>query len=96
MKKAGLNLPVKKLDSGKYLFGSKQISAKIIKGELVIRVGEDYMSVDEFIKEHGQIEIEMLQDQMDVGSPSNEMSDGILESDNQEDKTAPIQSDLIT
>ena len=44
-----LNLPVKRLGPGKYMFGSKQILAKIINGKLVIRVGGGYMSADEFI-----------------------------------------------
>ena len=46
---AGLNLPVKRLGPGKYMFGSKQILAKIINGKLVIRVGGGFMSADEFI-----------------------------------------------
>jgi hypothetical protein len=50
MNKASLNLPVKRLAPGKYLFGSKQILAKIINGKLVIRVGGGYMSADEFIE----------------------------------------------
>ena len=39
LNKACLNLPVKRISEGKYMFGSKQISAKIIKNELVVRVG---------------------------------------------------------
>lgn len=50
LNKAALNLPVKRLSEGKYLFGSKQILAKIINGKLVIRVGGGYMSADEFIE----------------------------------------------
>lgn len=47
---AGINLPVKRLGPGKYMFGSRQIMAKIINGKLVIRVGGGYMSADEFIE----------------------------------------------
>jgi len=50
-------LPVKRLAAGKYLFGTKQILAKIINGKLVIRVGGGYMSVDEFIEQYGKIEM---------------------------------------
>lgn len=47
---ARLALPVKRLSAGKYLFGTKQILAKIINGKLVIRVGGGYMSAEEFIE----------------------------------------------
>ena len=57
LNKAALNLPVKRLGIGKYLFGSKQILAKIINGKLVIRVGGGYMSADEFIEQYGRIEM---------------------------------------
>merc|ERR550514_203779 len=50
-------LPVKRLAPGKYMFGSRQILAKIINGKLVIRVGGGYMSVDEFIDQYGKIEL---------------------------------------
>ena len=52
-----LVLPVKRLGVGKYLFGSKQILAKIINGKLVIRVGGGYMSADEFIEQYGKVEL---------------------------------------
>lgn len=42
-------VPVKRISPGKYLFGTRNIMAKIINGNLVIRVGGGYMSVDEFI-----------------------------------------------
>jgi len=50
LNKHQLNLPIKRLGPGKYLFGTKQILAKIINGKLVIRVGGGYMSADEFIE----------------------------------------------
>lgn len=52
-----LKVPVKRVEKGKYLFGSRQILAKIINGKLVIRVGGGYMSADEFIEQYGQIEM---------------------------------------
>lgn len=57
LNRANLNLPVKRLAAGKYMFGSRQIMAKIINGKLVIRVGGGYMSVDEFIDQYGKIEL---------------------------------------
>jgi hypothetical protein len=58
---AGLNLPVKRLAPGKYMFGSKNIIAKIVNMKLLIRVGGGFMSADEFIEQYGRIEmIKML------------------------------------
>lgn len=57
LNKAQLNLPVKRLSQGKYIFGTRNIMAKIINGKLVIRVGGGYMSADEFIEQYGQIEL---------------------------------------
>ena len=47
---ANLDLPIKRLAAGKYLFGSKNIIAKIVNGKLLIRVGGGFMSADEFIE----------------------------------------------
>ena len=58
---SALPIPVKRLAPGKYLFGTKQILAKIINGKLVIRVGGGYMSVEEFIETYGRIEMMKLQ-----------------------------------
>lgn len=61
LNKHQLNLPIKRLGPGKYLFGTKQILAKIINGKLVIRVGGGYMSADEFIEQYGPMEILKIQ-----------------------------------
>lgn len=45
-----LDLEVKRISVGKYIFGTRNIMAKIINGKLVIRVGGGYMSADEFIE----------------------------------------------
>lgn len=50
-------LRITRLDTGKYMFGTKKIIAKIINGKLVIRVGGGYMSVDEFIEQYGRMEL---------------------------------------
>jgi len=73
MNRANLNLPVVRLSAGKYLFGSRNIMAKIINGKLVIRVGGGYMGVDEFIDQYGKIE--MLKHMKSQGDP---MADQIL------------------
>lgn len=54
---SGMPIPVKRINAGKYLFGTKQILAKIINGRLVIRVGGGYMSAEEFIETYGRIEM---------------------------------------
>jgi len=41
---------IKRISEGKYMFGTRNIIAKIINYRLVIRVGGGYMSVDEFIE----------------------------------------------
>lgn len=71
--RANLNLPVKRLAQGKYMFGSRQILAKVINNKLVIRVGGGYMGVDEFIDQYGKIELLKLMKQ--EGDP---MADEIL------------------
>lgn len=58
---SGLAVPVKRSASGKYMFGTKQILAKIINGKLVIRVGGGYMSAEEFIETYGRIELMKMQ-----------------------------------
>lgn len=63
---SGLAVTVKRLSPGKYLFGTKQILAKIINGKLVIRVGGGYMSAEEFIETYGRIEMLKLQKQEEL------------------------------
>jgi len=57
LNKARLAINVKRLGPGKYMFGTKQILAKIINGKLVIRVGGGYMSAEEFIEQYGKLEL---------------------------------------
>lgn len=64
LNKCGCTLQVKRLAPGKYLFGTRQILAKIINGKLVIRVGGGYMSADEFIEQYGRQEMmKMMKEQ---------------------------------
>jgi hypothetical protein len=53
----GIFITIKRLGPGKYLFGTKQIMAKIINDKLVIRVGGGYMSAEEFINTYGPMEM---------------------------------------
>lgn len=70
LNKAQLNLPVKRTGPGKYVFGTRNILAKIINGKLVIRVGGGYMSADEFIEQYGRMELMkmMKAQEMEMGS----------------------------
>jgi hypothetical protein len=57
MNKAKLSLTLKRVSAGKYIFGSKNISAKIINGNLLIRVGGGYLSFEEFIRQYAPNEL---------------------------------------
>lgn len=50
-------LKVTRIATGKYMFGTRQILAKIVAGKLVIRVGGGYMGADEFILQYGEVEL---------------------------------------
>lgn len=60
MELADCNLPLEKLGDGNYLFGTKKIFAKILNGQLVVRVGGGYMVVDEFIRTYAEAEQERM------------------------------------
>ena len=47
-----VNVPINRIDPSKYLFGTKVISAQIINGVLMIRVGGGFMSIEEFVDKH--------------------------------------------
>lgn len=49
LNRLGINLPIKRLGGGYYMFGTKKIYCKIINGKLVVRVGGGYMGIEEFI-----------------------------------------------
>ena len=50
LNQADIDLRVKRISQGKYLFGSKNITAKLTNGKLLIRVGGGHLGVHEFIK----------------------------------------------
>ncbi|TNV73355.1 hypothetical protein FGO68_gene11072 [Halteria grandinella] len=69
----GCPVPVKRLADAQYMFGTKKISAKIINGRLVIRVGGGYMGIEEFMMYYGQQELQKMQkDNLDLDSLDND------------------------
>ena len=62
---AQLDLPVKRISAGKYLFGTRNIIAKIVNGKLLIRVGGGFMSAQEFIEQYGRMEMLKIMHQKD-------------------------------
>ena len=57
----GCPVPVKRVGPNMYNFGTKKVSAKIINGRLVIRVGGGYMGIEEFMMYYGQQELAKIQ-----------------------------------
>lgn len=55
-----MTVPINRIDPSKYLFGTKVISAHIINGVLMFRVGGGFMDIDEFVHKHSQKEILLL------------------------------------
>lgn len=41
-----INLPIERIEAGKYLFGTKSVQAKLVGDKVVIRVGGGWMSVE--------------------------------------------------
>ena len=60
IQQANCPVPIRKLGSGFYLFGTKKIYAKILNGKLVIRVGGGYMIIEEFIKTYADSEMKKI------------------------------------
>lgn len=50
--KHNLLVPIIRIDTSKYLLGTKVITASINNGELTVRVGGGFMSIDEFVEKH--------------------------------------------
>eukprot|EP00347_Sterkiella_histriomuscorum_P011164 403373507 len=50
LNKTGESVDLKRLGGGFYMFGDKKIFCKIMNGNLVVRVGGGYVSIEEFIK----------------------------------------------
>jgi len=54
-------VPIQKLFDGTYLFGTRKITAKVLNGKLMVRVGGGYMSIDEFIDTYGETELKKIE-----------------------------------
>jgi len=67
-------VPIKKLSDGNYIFGTKKIYAKVLNGNLMIRVGGGYMSIEEFIQAYGQSELEKIESRRARGLGTFNMS----------------------
>ena len=67
-------VPIKKLGNGYYMFGTRKIYAKAMNGNLVIRVGGGYMSIEEFIEAYGQSELDRIDAKRARGQDPFEMS----------------------
>lgn len=53
----GCTVETKRISAGIYMFGTRQIIAKIVNNKLMIRVGGGFMTIDEFITQYGPIEM---------------------------------------
>lgn len=60
-------VPIQKISEGVYMFGTRRISAKVLNGKLVVRVGGGYMPIDEFIETYGEAELKKIQDRKAKG-----------------------------
>jgi len=67
LKLSNCTVPIKKLGGGYYIFGTKKIYAKIMNGQLVIRVGGGYMVIEEFIEMYGEIEANKIKTIIEQG-----------------------------
>ena len=54
------NVPITRMGGGYYLFGTRKIYAKILNGRLVIRVGDGYMIIAEFLEKYSEIELNKI------------------------------------
>lgn len=54
-------VPIVRIGNNQYYFGTKKIYAKVINGNLVIRVGGGYMGIEEFMMYYGHQELQKIQ-----------------------------------
>lgn len=57
-----INVPIRRLGDGFYLFGTRKIYAKVLNNKLVVRVGGGYMNFGEFIDSYAMIELKKIND----------------------------------
>lgn len=56
----GVQLPITRMGGGYYMFGTRRIYAKISNNKLIVRVGGGYTSIDEFINQYGETELQKI------------------------------------
>ena len=57
-----VSVPIRRMEPGFYLFGTRKIYAKVLNNKLVVRVGGGYMSFQEFIDTNAVIEQKRVND----------------------------------
>lgn len=83
LNKAGLDIPVQRLEEGNYLFGTRKIYCKIMNDKLVVRVGGGFMLIDEFLSSYGKTEEEKVNTLISRGQfNQGQMSPGRMKSPN--------------
>jgi hypothetical protein len=85
----GCPVPVKRTGQSHYMFGTKKVSAKIINGRLVIRVGGGYMGIEEFMMYYGQQELQKIHKEEQAATML--MQDDLDSMENDEDITRAIK-----
>ena len=43
-------MPIKNIGNGSYIFGTLKINVKIINQKVVVKVGSEYMMIEDFIR----------------------------------------------
>ena len=69
----GIPVPIKRISNGYYMFGTKKIYAKVINGNLVIRVGGGYMGIEEFMFYYGAQELNKMLAYQGTGDEDEEI-----------------------
>lgn len=81
LNKAGLDIPVQRIEEGHYLFGTRKIYCKIMNDKLVVRVGGGFMLIDEFLASYGKTEEEKVNTLIERGQfTQGNMSPGRMKS----------------
>ena len=56
-----VSVPIRRMEQGFYLFGTRKIYAKVLNNKLVVRVGGGYMHIDEFIHQYTPLEVDKIE-----------------------------------
>ena len=61
-------MPIKRLGDGNYIFGTRKIFVKLISGRLVVRVGGGFMSIEEFLSQYADMEMNKVRQMIENGT----------------------------